>query len=104
VVEPVATLELLGVSPEGGRFPVRVAVGLPFLKEEPSAYACEVSISPLLSRTHRIFGEGPLQALCLASQHALQILATFIEQGGVLTHNDGSEFEPQSYGFRLLGE
>jgi hypothetical protein len=104
VTEHVATLELLGASPEGGAFAVRVAVGPPFLEEAPSAYACEVSVSPLLSRTHRIFGEGPLQALCLASQHALQVLATFLEQGGKLTHNDGSVFEPQSYGFRLLGE
>ena len=101
---PVATLELLGTSVEGESFAVQVAVGVPALSEAPSCFACEVEVKPITGRAHLIYGEGPLQALCLGSQHAMQVLATFLEHGGKLTHNDGSAFEPQSYGFHLLGE
>ena len=101
---PVATLELLGTSPEGESFAVHIGVGVPALNEAPSCYACEVEVHPISGRSHLIYGEGPLQALCLASQHAMQVLATFLERGGKLTHSDGSAFEPQAYGFRLLGE
>ena len=102
--EPVATLELLGKSGEAPAFEVRVIIFPPVPSEPPSTFACTVEVQPLQSRPFRIYGEGSLQALSLASKHAIQTLATFIEQGGCLLYPEGEEFDPTTYGFRLLGE
>lgn len=102
--QPIATLELLGQLGTAPAFPVRVAVGAPILDELPSTFACNVEVQPLHTKPFTIYGEGSLQALSLASKHAIQMLATFIEQGGSLTYPDGDAFDPRAYGFRLLGE
>jgi len=44
------------------------------------------------------------QALCLAAQHAVQMLATFAEREGTLEYSDGEAFDPAVFGFRLLGD
>lgn len=66
------------------------------------AWQCSVSVTPLWNGPFDIYGEGSFQALCLGAKHALQMLDTFVAQGGRLTHSDGSAFESESFGFKLL--
>jgi hypothetical protein len=101
--EVIAEHDLVGRSPEGESVRVRVAISAP----EPSvkmspAWQCAVSVEPLWEGPFMIYGEGSLQALCLAARHAVQMLDTFIAQGGVLEHSDGTEFDTGPFGFKLL--
>jgi hypothetical protein len=66
------------------------------------AWSCSVVIEPIWRGPFEIYGDGSLQALCLGARHAIQELATFIEHGGTLLHTDGTEFDPEIFGFKLL--
>jgi hypothetical protein len=99
----VAEHRLVGRDAKGSAFAVRIALARP----EPSlrmspAWSCTVVVEPIASAPFEIFGEGSLQALCLGAKHAIQTLATFIEQGGRLEYEAGEVFEPSVFGFDLL--
>ena len=100
----IAQYEILGrQGPGSPRFQVRVSIHKPVQSvETPTAWACTVSVDPLWSKPFEIFGEGSFQALCLGAKHAVQMLATFVQQGGVLEHADGESVELANFGFRLL--
>ena len=103
--QPVATLEVFGNLGDAPKFPIRVSLFAPVLAETPSTFTCLVEVLPLDSKARAIYGEGSMQALCLAARHAIQSLATFVEQGGRLTYaNSDDDFDVSAYGFRLLGE
>jgi hypothetical protein len=67
------------------------------------AWSCSVTVEPLWAGPFEICGEGSFQALCLGTKHAVQMLATFIDQGGTLEYKEGGKFEPEVFGFKLLG-
>lgn len=99
----IASFELIASKEGQASFPVRIEICRP----EPSskmapAWQCSVSVTPLWNEPFDIYGEGSFQALCLGAKHALQMLDTFVAQGGRLTHSDGSAFESESFGFTLL--
>ena len=103
MAEPIAEYELVARRVAGPPFPVRVVVHKP----EPSidaspAWSCAVTVEPLWSGPFVIFGEGSLQALCLGAKHAIQMLDTFVAQGGTLEYVDGGSFESQAFGYQLL--
>jgi hypothetical protein len=100
--ELVAHMQLLGRS-EGKEFPVEVSISRPAPSERMApAWSCTVAVAPLWAKSFEIYGDGSFQTLCLSAKHAVQMLATFIEQGGKLMHLDGTDFEPKIFGFRLL--
>lgn len=99
----IANFELIARQEGQASFPMRIEICRP----EPSskmapAWQCSVSVTPLWNRPFLIYGEGSFQTLCLGAKHALQMLDTFMAQGGTLMHSDGSEFETESFGFKLL--
>ena len=102
--EFIAQYEVFGRrEPSGPRFQVRVLILKPVQSvDTPTAWACTVSVDPLWSNPFEIFGEGSFQALCLGAKHAVQMLATFVQQGGVLEHADGEPVELSNFGFMLL--
>ena len=88
---------------DGPSFPVRVYLHKPVQSvDTPTAWSCTVSVDPMWPRRFEIFGEGSFQALCLGAKHAVQMLAAFVEQGGVLEHPDGESVELTNFGFELL--
>lgn len=98
----IAKYELLGRRSSGEAFPVRVLLGrpAPSVKMSP-AWQCSVTVEPLWSE-FTIYGEGSFQTLCLAAKHAVQMLDTFMSQGGVLEYADGELFDAEVFGFKLL--
>ncbi|MCG2584167.1 hypothetical protein [Massilia sp. TS11] len=99
----IADYELMGNKGGGEDFPVRVALFKPQPSEKiASAWSCTVTVAPLWEQAFEIYGEGSLQALCLAAKHAIQLLNAFVEQGGVLKYRDGEVFDPATFGFELL--
>jgi hypothetical protein len=101
--EVIAEYELVGRHSGGEAFPVSVRLCKPVPSAEMSpAWACSVTVDPLWSKPFLIYGEGSFQALCLAAKHAVQMLDTFVAQGGVLQYADGELFEPELFGFKLL--
>jgi len=102
MAEVVAEYELVGCRSSGEAFPVRVLLGrpAPSVKTSP-AWQCSVTVEPLWSE-FTIYGEGSFQALCLAAKHAVQMLETFMVQGGVLKYADGELFDAEVFGFQLL--
>ena len=100
--QPIATLDVIAYRAASQAVPVQVRLFPPELSEPPSTYSCIVELHGLESRPRRIYGEGSLQALCLAAQHAIQSLATFAEHEGQLTNTEGEPFDPLVFGLRLL--
>jgi hypothetical protein len=101
--QPIATLDLIGMTADAPAFSVRVNIFAPVLHETPSTYVCTVEVQPIYASPFNIYGEGSLQALSLGAKLALQILVTFVEQGGNITYLGGGEFAPEVYGFHLPG-
>jgi len=83
-------IDAVGV--DGEAFALEVAVGVPFLSERSEAWACTLTLSPLLPKPVDISGEDSLQALCLALRMAKSMLDDFIEDGGKLLTDDGASF------------
>lgn len=101
--ETIAECELIGRRSSGQEFRVLVSIGQPEPTVEDSpVWTCCVVVSPLARIPFIIYGQGSLQSLCLGARHAVQTLATFVEQGGVLTHTDGELFDPEVFGFKIL--
>ena len=99
----IATYELLARKGAEPPFPVQVLLCKPIQSERMApAWCCEVTVEPLWSKPFAIYGEGSFQALCLGAKHAVQMLATFIEQGGSLEYPEGESFDPEVFGFELL--
>jgi hypothetical protein len=101
--EIIASYELIARKGAEAPYPVRVLLCKPVQsKRMAPAWSCEVTVEPLWSKPFEIYGEGSFQALCLGAKHAVQMLATFIERGGILEYREGEAFDPDVFGFRLL--
>ena len=99
----IASYELLARKDGEPAFSVRVSMCKPIQSESIApAWCCEVTVDPLWSRPFEIYGEGSFQALCLGAKHAVQMLATFIDQGGTLEYPEGELCDPGVFGFKLL--
>jgi hypothetical protein len=96
----IASLELLGGSEPASQFRVDVSIFAPEFIDPPNMHRCDIEIRPLIAGRRTLFGEGSLQALSLALQHAIECLEAYVDGGGALSHPDGTTFEPGSYGIR----
>lgn len=95
-----AHVELFGRRPGEEPFPIMVEIGNPYcVAENPSEWACPVSVTPLYSSLHDVHGDDSLQALCLAIGLALKLLNGFRVDGGRLEFDGGDEFPLESYSF-----
>src|SRR5690349_18657729 len=80
---PVATLQLVEVWPNGQRVPAQVQIGMPF-REDNGSWGCPILITTVNERIHLMHGEDSMQALCLAVRFAGQMLQLVIDRGGRL--------------------
>jgi hypothetical protein len=95
---PIASLEAITVDRDGTRFPIKVEIGTPYLsKREPDTWRCSVSIEPLHKSLHDIAGGDAFQALCLASRMAIDLLRSFVDNGGRLTYNGDNDVPLDAY-------
>ena len=102
--ELIASLKVIGITPDGERIDIIAEIGKPFPvegQEDIDEWACPVSLKPLYRRLHNAHGSGSLQTLCLATSLALNLLQGFIEKGGRLVHEDGTDFPLEAYSFGL---
>jgi hypothetical protein len=97
IMEPVATLELIQVSPDGERKPVRVQIGQPQFDERGS-WACPVIITSVSDKVREIHGDDSMQALCLGIQFVRSMLQSALDGGSRLLHADeDTDFHPEVY-------
>ena len=100
--ELVATLNLIGIEPDGKRIDILATIGKPFLvpgHEDIDEWACAVFLEPLYKTLHNVHSGSSFQALCLASNLILKLLSDFIDKGGQLVHEDGTQFSLGECGF-----
>jgi len=94
----IALANLFGQDKDGRRFPIKVEIGSPYQSaDDPETWRCPVNIDPLYSHLRDIAGADGFQALCLASRLAISLLRGYVEDGGRLLHDDGTEFSLDSY-------
>jgi hypothetical protein len=99
----IAEYELVGRRATGPEFAVHVRICKPVQSVRMApAWSCSVTVEPLSSKPFEIYGEGSFQALCLGAKHAVQMLATFMEQEGTLHHPEGDPFDVTVFGFQPL--
>jgi hypothetical protein len=93
----IARESLFGQRPGEERFAISVEIGRPYKygAESPTAWVCPVTVEPFFS--HALYGEGSLQALCLAVGSVIRELEEFVANGGKLTYEDGEGFLLYAY-------
>ena len=97
---------ILGVRPDGERITISLQVGCPVRvtnTEGVEEWACPISLEPLHPRLHDAHGGTSLQSLCLALSLVLDLLSKFVEDGGKLIHDDGTEYalSPLAFGYAV---
>jgi hypothetical protein len=86
-------VKLLASQPSGERVEVTVGIGRPY-PLGPDEWACSVILTGLHADLHDAHGARSLQqSLCLAASLLRQVLTYFVEDGGRLTHVDGTSFD-----------
>jgi hypothetical protein len=99
----IATYELQGRNENGAVFPVQVLLCRPRESVQMApAWASEFIVVPFMQESREIYGEGSFQSLCLAARSAVELLVAIVDQGGILEYSDGTTFDPEVFGFRLL--
>ena len=79
-MEPIATLHLIQVDPNGDRTPIRVEIGKPRYDERGS-WACPVLITSINEKVREIHGEDSMQAICLAVRFVGSMLGSVLGRG-----------------------
>ena len=90
VKDPVASLDVVAITPEGRQVSLAVRIGKPARAE--SGYACPVEISPIYGELADIRGVDSFHALWLACSLVLKLLESFKSSGGRLYDREGGEF------------
>ena len=95
---PVASFEAIAIDSERGRFPVKVSIGTPYLSNrEPDTWRCPVAVDPLYPHLRDIAGGDAFQALCLASRLAIDLLQSYVANGGRLTYDGENDVALDAY-------
>jgi hypothetical protein len=81
------------IAKDGDTFSMQLEIGLPYQVQgaEFEEWACPVSLTPLFGRLADIHGCDAVQALALAMGLARNLLQQFLQDGGRLLADDGSE-------------
>jgi hypothetical protein len=95
VKDPVASLDVVAVTPEGKQVPIKVRIGRP--EEVEGGFACAVEISPIYGELAGIRGVDSFHALWLACSLVLKLLGHFKAAGGKLLDPGGDEFPIEGY-------
>jgi len=100
--DPVVRTDFVGIHTDGVRRKIIVEIGKPYLCGHEE-WACSVALEGLYANLPDIHAGDALQALCLATRLALQLLAGFQEDGGKLEFSeDGEEVSLDAYFFKPL--
>jgi len=95
----IARTAMFGQRPGEERFPILVEIGTPYrCGIEPEEWACSVSLEQLYGKSPDIHASDSFQALCLAIRFAHYLLNAFLEEGGILTQEDGERLSLDDYG------
>ena len=90
-METIARVQIVRLSPDGRRLPIRVEIGRPHYDERGS-WACPIQLVGLDSEIREIHGEDSLQALCLGVQFIETMLQAELNSGHRLIHDgDGAD-------------
>ena len=96
-MDPVATLALVELAPDGTRSPVCAQIWRP-RHDERSSWACPVLVSTINETPRNIYGEDSMQALCLAVRFVHLMLQSVVERGSrLLNSEDDEDFPLQTY-------
>ena len=101
--EEIARLSIIGITPNGEHISIIGRIGKPYPlegQEDIDEWACPVTLEPLYKNLHPAHGCGSFQSLCLDSCLLLDLLEGFIEKGGRLVDEDGTEFPLDAYWFK----
>jgi hypothetical protein len=100
MADVIARESVFGARPGGTRFAIEVSVGKPFRVEGVAAeeWICPLTLSPLFG-VRDVHGNSSLQALCLALSLAVDSLEKFRADGGLLTYEDGTDYDLWSLSF-----
>lgn len=94
---PVAVLELVEVTADGSRTPLRIELGQPRLHGR-GAWACLVSVDGYDRPAKDIYGEDSLQSLCLGLRMVRLHLECALARGSRLVDPDeGTDFPMDAY-------
>lgn len=97
---PVATLVLLAKPKVDSEFRLTVEVGTPYyIGGSHEEWACPSSLRPLYSHLVDAQGTDGFHALCLAISLLQQLLQAFLDDGGTLKTEDGTDFTLEGYSF-----
>ena len=88
--EMIAEEKLVALRPSGERFEIVVAIGVPY-QAGHEEWACAVSLAGLVERLHGVHAGSSPQARYLAASLLRQLLTSFVEDGGRLFHEGGTE-------------
>ena len=88
--EWIADEPLDAVRKTGERFAVDVRIGRPF-QVSANEWACSVAVQGLHTQLPDVRGGSALQALCVATALARQLLTYFVQDGGELRYRGTGE-------------
>jgi hypothetical protein len=97
----VANCQIVGVRSDGAKVSIVFEVGVPYRDDQAGAelWRCPVSLEPLYTHLVHTAGSDSMQALCMALSLGLDLLGKFVEDGGLLLHDDGTDFSLKPYAF-----
>lgn len=95
--EPIASTNLVFVTPEGKHLPVTISIGRPHL-EDDGLWSCPISMRGLYQKLSPMKSDDSLHALCLGIFLIRNLLTGFVEDGGrILTEKAGEELPIEAY-------
>ncbi|MFZ2971334.1 MAG: hypothetical protein WA049_01735 [Ferribacterium limneticum] len=101
-----ASTKFCGIRPDGEEIVIHLEIGTPYLRAKYSYgdWACPISLTPLYKELAEATGIDPFHSLCLASSLALDLLQGFIDDGGRILHDDGTDVLLQAYAFGVANK
>lgn len=101
-----ASTKFRGIRSDGEEIVIHLEIGTPFLRAKYSQddWACPVSLTPLHQKLADATGIDSFHSLCLASSLALDLLQGFIDDGGRILFEDGTEVPLQAYAFGIANK
>lgn len=94
--DPVASLEVVAVTPDGKRLNVTATIHEPF-RDANGSWVSQVQVAPLHAQVVDVRGVDSFHAVWLACSLILKLLEHLKSGGGQLLNADGTEFPLQAY-------
>lgn len=95
--DSVANVELVELTAEGVRLPIRIEIGKP-CPDGRGAWDCPVLVGGIDGKLRHAYGEDSLQALCLGLRLVHRLLECGLKQGSRLIDPlEGTDFRLDAY-------